>query len=96
MTAAHINRNDNINFSWFCNAPKVPRKDRGMCGAKTRKCTPCQAPPVWSKAKDKARNGRCKLHGGFSTGPKTEAGREAIQASNRRRSKNFGKSARKK
>jgi hypothetical protein len=25
---------------------------------------------VWNKAKDEARNGRCKLHGGLSTGPK--------------------------
>ncbi|WP_428410976.1 HGGxSTG domain-containing protein [Legionella sp.] len=30
-------------------------------------------------------NGRCKLHGGKSTGPRTEAGREAIRNSNRRR-----------
>ena len=37
------------------------------CGAKTRKGTPCQRParlPV----------GRCKLHGGASTGPRTKGG----------------------
>lgn len=28
---------------------------------------------------------RCRLHGGLSSGPKTEAGREAIRESNRRR-----------
>ncbi|WP_414092957.1 HGGxSTG domain-containing protein, partial [Legionella feeleii] len=39
------------------------------------------------KNKDKPVNGRCKLHGGKSTGPKTEAGREAIRESNRRRAK---------
>jgi hypothetical protein len=65
--------------------PKKPRKSRGKCGAKTRKGTPCNAPPVWDKVADKAKNGRCKLHGGLSTGARTEAGREAIRVSNRRR-----------
>ena|SRR3990167_5540747 len=32
-------------------------------------------------------NGRCKLHGGISTGPRTEKGREAIRESNRNRYK---------
>lgn len=43
---------------------------RGLtCGAKTRAGTPC-------KRLDLAHaNGRCKLHGGLSTGPKTEAGK---------------------
>lgn len=85
MTAAYIDRNGNIRFSWFCNDPKTPRKMRGTCNAKTRKGSPCQASPVWNKSTDKARNGRCKLHGGLSTGPRTEAGKEAIRASNRRR-----------
>ena len=67
--------------------PKKPRKNRGTCGAKTRKKTLCKAPPVWDKTADKAKNGRCKLHGGMSTGVRTEAGREAIRASNRRRRK---------
>lgn len=37
----------------------------------------------------KAQNGRCKMHGGLSTGPKTEEGRQAIRdsaiAGNRKR-----------
>ena len=53
----------------------------------TRKGTPCQAPAVWNQVVDKAKNGRCKLHGGMSTGARTEAGREAIRASNRNRYK---------
>lgn len=65
--------------------PKKTRKNRGTCGAKTRRGTSCQAPPVWDKVADKALNGRCKLHGGKSTGPRTEAGRESIRESNRRR-----------
>ncbi len=82
-----MNRNGELKFSLFCNNPKKARSNRGTCGAKTRKSTACKAPPVWDKVYDKARNGRCKLHGGLSTGAKTEAGREAIRASNRRRAK---------
>lgn len=67
--------------------PKRARKNRGTCGAKTRKSTACKAPPVWDKVADKAKNGRCKLHGGMSTGARTAAGREAIRESNRRRRK---------
>jgi len=45
---------------------KAPR-----CGAKTRKGTPCRAPAM--------RNGRCRLHGGKSTGPRTPEGIERIK-----------------
>jgi hypothetical protein len=76
-----------ITISLWANDPNTPRKERGTCNAKTRKDTLCQAPPVWDKDNDKARNGRCKLHGGLSTGAQTEKGREAIRESNRRRSK---------
>ena len=41
------------------------------CGAKTRKGT------EWQRPANK-RNGRCRVHGGASTGPKTEAGRAMI------------------
>lgn len=40
----------------------------GPCGAKTRAGTPCKLKSVYS-------NGRCHLHGGLSTGPKTAAGK---------------------
>lgn len=43
------------------------------CGARTRAGTPC-------KRKDLELNGRCKLHGGLSTGPRTERGRLAAKA----------------
>jgi hypothetical protein len=36
------------------------------CGAKTRKNTPCKAPAM--------ANGRCRMHGGGSTGPRTATG----------------------
>jgi len=45
---------------------KAPR-----CGAKTRKGTSCKAPAM--------KNGRCRMHGGKSTGPKTDAGKERIR-----------------
>ena len=45
------------------------------CGAKTRRGTACQRPA--SK-----RNGRCRLHGGRSTGPKSAEGRAKIAAAN--------------
>lgn len=76
-------------FLGMANNPRTRRCDRGICGAKTRKGLPCQAPPVWDKSKDEAKNGRCKLHGGLSTGAKTEAGREAIRVSNRQRKKHL-------
>jgi len=37
------------------------------CGARTRKGTPC-------RCRGLGRGGRCKLHGGASTGPRTKAG----------------------
>ena len=40
----------------------------GICGAKTRAGTPC-------KRRDLYRSGRCKLHGGLSTGPRTTEGK---------------------
>jgi hypothetical protein len=38
------------------------------CGAKTRRQTPCQGPAM--------KNGRCRMHGGLSTGPRTPEGLE--------------------
>ena len=45
------------------------------CGAKTRRGTHCQRPA-------NKRNGRCRLHGGASSGPRTEQGRAKIAAAN--------------
>jgi hypothetical protein len=57
----------------------------GNVDQKHEKGTPCKASPVWYVAQDKPKNGRCKLHGGLSAGPKTEAGKEVIRASNKKR-----------
>lgn len=86
MAEVYINQNVDTQFLLgYQKPPRLRRKERGVCGSKTRRGTACQAPPVWNKSTDKARNGRCKLHGGLSTGPKTEPGREAIRVSNRNR-----------
>jgi len=50
--------------------PPLPDELRGLCcGARTRAGTPC-------RRRDLAYNGRCRLHGGLSTGPKTTAGKQ--------------------
>jgi len=46
-----------------------PPELRGMtCGAKTRAGTPCKQRGLYD-------SGRCRLHGGRSTGPRTEEGK---------------------
>ena len=59
-------------------------KSKPVCGAKTRTGKPCQAP-------GNGRGGRCKLHGGKSTGPKTQEGQArslaALQGNHSRRRK---------
>lgn len=87
MAAVYFDKNFNVRISLFANSPKLRKSERGTCNAKTRKKSLCQAPPSWDNIRDMAVNGRCKLHGGLSTGPKTEAGRKAIRDSNRRRKK---------
>ncbi len=44
-----------------------------LCGAMTRRGTPCQAKAL-------PKTGRCKNHGGLSTGPKTPEGRARVIA----------------
>ena len=46
------------------------------CGARTRAGTGCRQPAM--------RNGRCRFHGGRSTGPRTEAGIDRIRAARTR------------
>lgn len=49
--------------------PALPEDLQGLtCGAKTRAGTPCKQTSIYE-------NGRCKLHGGLSTGPTSDAGR---------------------
>jgi hypothetical protein len=45
---------------------------RKTCGALTRGKTVCQGPAM--------KNGRCRMHGGKSTGPRTAEGRQRVAA----------------
>lgn len=56
----------------FGDGSPMPRKSLPECGAKTRRGDPCAMKVVPGKR-------RCRLHGGLSTGPKTDEGRERIR-----------------
>ena len=56
---------------------------RPQCGARCRDGHPCAAPAVWSTSTGAARNGRCRMHGGLSTGPRTVEGRARVAAATR-------------
>jgi hypothetical protein len=43
--------------------------EREFCGARTRAGTPCKQRAIYH-------NGRCKFHGGLSTGPRTAEGKK--------------------
>jgi len=62
----------------------TPKSQRPACGAKTRAGGRCKAKPVWDRENDRPRNGKCRLHGGLSTGPKTEAGKRRVAEAARR------------
>ena len=54
------------------NMLKTRHEQLGRCNAKTRQGTPCKRKPI-SGGK------RCRNHGGLSTGPKSEEGKERIR-----------------
>jgi len=49
------------------------QNDTNLCLAKTKSGAPCQKHPIAGRT-------RCRLHGGLSTGPKTEEGKAACLA----------------
>ncbi|WP_346742430.1 HGGxSTG domain-containing protein [Govanella unica] len=59
--------------------PQMSKIPRPKCGARTRNGEPCKASVLWDNAHNKPRNGRCRLHGGLSTGPKTAAGKRRVR-----------------
>ena len=64
-------KNDKAREIWKTLYAEDPLPDicRDMvCGAKTRAGSPCHRRDLYA-------NGRCKFHGGLSTGPKTEQGK---------------------
>ncbi len=64
------------------------KQERPQCSARCRNGSLCEAPPVWDRRLDRSVNGRCRMHGGLSTGPKSEEGRRRIAESNRARRTN--------
>ena len=73
MNEPHANRKKQVvllkNGNPQGNPMNAPR-----CGAITRKRTPCKAPAML--------NGRCRMHGGKSTGPRTQGGLEHSRKAN--------------
>jgi hypothetical protein len=63
--------------SRFFGVPKS-KHDRSRCGALTRRGTPCVA-------QGNGKGGRCRNHGGLSTGPRTPEGKQRIAATQRKR-----------
>lgn len=67
MTRSKVGRKQSGNLGWLKNGnPPGDPSTAPRCGAKTRRGKKCQAPAM--------RNGRCRMHGGSSTGPRTPEG----------------------
>ena len=64
---------------------RLPRHLRPRCMARRRDGRRCQAKVAWDTEHDRARNTKCRVHGGMSTGPRTPGGRRRIGESNRQR-----------
>jgi hypothetical protein len=64
---AHAARLPGRGFIKHGNRPGNP-DNAPRCGARTRSGTPCRGPAM--------PNGRCRMHGGPSTGPRTPEGKE--------------------
>ena len=65
---------------------RVYRSERPLCGARCRDGHSCQAPAMLDRETGcYIRNGRCRIHGGLSTGPRTVAGRRRVAAVARQR-----------
>jgi hypothetical protein len=63
-----------LGLGWLKNGNRTGNWDNApRCGAKTRAGLPCRAAAM--------PNGRCRMHGGPSTGPRTEEGKARIRAS---------------
>jgi hypothetical protein len=58
---------------WLKHGNRTGNPDNApRCGARTRSGRPCKAPAM--------PNGRCRMHGGPSTGPRTQEGKDRIRA----------------
>ena len=73
-TQSAISRNAGPENTWSEKTAAVggDLSKRETCGALTRRKTACAGPAM--------KNGRCRMHGGKSTGPRTDEGRNRIAA----------------
>ena len=61
--------------AWLKNGNRPGNPSNALrCGARTRRGTSCEGPAM--------RNGRCRMHGGASTGPRTPEGLERARRAN--------------
>lgn len=60
------------------------KKNRPLCGAKCRNGRSCKAKVVVNPQTGEPINGRCRMHGGLSTGAKTHEGKDKSRAAARR------------
>ena len=64
---------------------RVFKRALPRCGARCRDGHPCQAPAAWHADRWAPRNGRYRLHGGLSTGPRTPEGKRRVGEAARQR-----------
>lgn len=66
--------------------PTTRKRDRPRCGARcrSRDGASCLARAVWDHDRNAPVNGRCRQHGGLSTGARTPEGRERLREAGRR------------
>jgi hypothetical protein len=57
---------------------RVFKRELPRCGASCRDGHLCQVPAVRDEYRCAPRNGRCRIHGGLSTGPRTAAGKRCV------------------
>jgi len=60
------------------------KKNRPVCGARCRDGHPCKAKAVVNTINDKPINGRCRMHGGLSSGAKTVEGKQRCREAAKR------------
>lgn len=60
------------------------KKNRPLCGAKCRNGSFCKAKIVVDSTTGKPINGRCRMHGGLSTGAKTQECKDKSREAARR------------
>ena len=60
------------------------KKNRSLCGAKCRDGHSCKAKVVVDSKTGDPINGRCRMHGGLSTGAKTQEGKDKSREAARR------------